>query len=375
MMLLIVMLSIFILIGLTAGLTPYYSRKSSQFGVSLPTVLQKGSKIKQYQKEFLIFHLITVIILSVPLYFLWKMDYLAMVQWGAIYLIVGMIVLLMITSLLFLRMRKKVLFLKSTLPETELEEASQEIIIDTAYRKRRLVVPGWLIIVPSLFIILFTLVMTYENYARIPELFPVHWGVDMTVDKYAEKSVMSVLAIPAFQLVLLVVMYGSNLSLKKAKQQVSSVNTTASIAKNQAFRFAWSIYQWFMLIAIELLLVKIQMVMIFDEMNQINFPLFIIAFCVIFIGSGLFLSFKYGQGGERYHLKKQLKEEKYDTVIHYDDDAHWKLGIFYFNKKDPSLFVESRFGVGVTTNMARWETWAMLVGLIVIILLPVLLIN
>ncbi|MGY3779439.1 DUF1648 domain-containing protein [Isobaculum melis] len=374
MMLFIVMLSIFGLIGLTTGLTPYYSRKSTQFGVSLPAALQTGNQIKLYQKQFFIFHLIAVAILSVPLYFICQMDYLVMVQWGGIYLVVGMLALLMMTSFLFLHMRKKVLTLKSELPKTELESAAQEIVVDTAYRKRRLVVPAWLMIVPCLFIMLFTLVMTYENYDRIPELFPVHWGVDMTVDKYAEKSILSVLAVPAFQLVLLVVMYLSNLSLKKAKQQVSSVNATASVEKSQAFRFAWSVYQWFMLIALELLLVKIQMVMIFAEMS-INFPLFIIAFCVIFIGSGLFLSFKYGQGGERYQLKKQLKEEKYNTIVHYDDDAHWKLGIFYFNQKDPSLFVESRFGVGMTTNMARWETWAMLVGLIVIILLPVLLIN
>ena len=47
-----------------------------------------------------------------------------------------------------------------------------------------------------------------------------------------------------------------------------------------------------------------------------------------------------------------------------DDDEHWLLGIIYCNREDPSIFVPKRFGIGWTSNIARWEAWA-LVGVIV----------
>jgi uncharacterized membrane protein len=32
------------------------------------------------------------------------------------------------------------------------------------------------------------------------------------------------------------------------------------------------------------------------------------------------------------------------------DNAHWVWGVFYVNRDDPSWLVESRFGIGYTTN-------------------------
>ncbi|MDO4443020.1 MAG: DUF5808 domain-containing protein [Slackia sp.] len=45
-----------------------------------------------------------------------------------------------------------------------------------------------------------------------------------------------------------------------------------------------------------------------------------------------------------------------------DDDAHWKLGIFYFNPDDPSIWLPERFGIGWTVNFARPAAWACILG-------------
>ncbi|MGC4106188.1 MAG: DUF5808 domain-containing protein [Thermomicrobiales bacterium] len=45
-------------------------------------------------------------------------------------------------------------------------------------------------------------------------------------------------------------------------------------------------------------------------------------------------------------------------------DAHWKLGMIYYNPDDPALWVEKRFGIGYTTNMARPAAWLLLLGII-----------
>jgi len=35
------------------------------------------------------------------------------------------------------------------------------------------------------------------------------------------------------------------------------------------------------------------------------------------------------------------------------DKKYWKLGFFYVNKEDKSLFVPKRFGLGTTFNLAH----------------------
>jgi uncharacterized membrane protein len=43
-------------------------------------------------------------------------------------------------------------------------------------------------------------------------------------------------------------------------------------------------------------------------------------------------------------------------------DACWKLGSFYFNPADPSVFVAKRFGIGYTLNFGNRWTWAVLIA-------------
>lgn len=45
------------------------------------------------------------------------------------------------------------------------------------------------------------------------------------------------------------------------------------------------------------------------------------------------------------------------------DDRDWKLGLFYFNRDDPSLFVENRFGSNNGLNYARKAAW-LIVGIL-----------
>jgi uncharacterized membrane protein len=49
------------------------------------------------------------------------------------------------------------------------------------------------------------------------------------------------------------------------------------------------------------------------------------------------------------HAIGEVDEEITDN----DDDSHWKGGLFYFNRSDPSIFVEKRFGVGWTLNFGN----------------------
>ena len=56
-----------------------------------------------------------------------------------------------------------------------------------------------------------------------------------------------------------------------------------------------------------------------------------------------------------------------------DDDSKWILGMFYFNRQDPALFVEKRSGIGFTMNNANPIAWLIIIVIILIIVaIPIL---
>lgn len=72
-----------------------------------------------------------------------------------------------------------------------------------------------------------------------------------------------------------------------------------------------------------------------------------------------------GQGGNRIPSPQRPDSNSTTPVGDRIEDRFWKLGVFYFNRDDPSVMVERRFGIGYTVNLAHPVAW-------VIILLPVL---
>lgn len=55
-----------------------------------------------------------------------------------------------------------------------------------------------------------------------------------------------------------------------------------------------------------------------------------------------------------------------------DDDAAWKLGSFYFNRNDPALMVNKRFGIGRTLNFGHPLAWVVVAGLLLLIVFRIL---
>ena len=59
-------------------------------------------------------------------------------------------------------------------------------------------------------------------------------------------------------------------------------------------------------------------------------------------------AFKVGQSGSR--LDVDIVDEEVEGITNYDDDRILERRHLLFNKNDPSIFVEKRFGVGWTMN-------------------------
>jgi len=66
-------------------------------------------------------------------------------------------------------------------------------------------------------------------------------------------------------------------------------------------------------------------------------------------------------------IKEKPDKESYDQW--HDDHSNWRLGIFYYNKKDKRFFPPKRLrSLGWTVNFANPYSFLTLLGIIIIIL-------
>ena len=73
-----------------------------------------------------------------------------------------------------------------------------------------------------------------------------------------------------------------------------------------------------------------------------------------------------GQGGSRTPTAQRLQSPSTKPVGDRTGDRFWKLGVFYFNRDDPSVMVEKRFGIGYTMNFAHPVAWTILLLLLLV---------
>jgi uncharacterized membrane protein len=81
---------------------------------------------------------------------------------------------------------------------------------------------------------------------------------------------------------------------------------------------------------------------------------------MLFNFGATFWMFRVGQGGQRTVAPAARQEVHGDAT----PDHAWKLGgLFYFNPRDPAIWVENRVGVGYTLNMGNSRAWLLIIGM------------
>jgi uncharacterized membrane protein len=77
----------------------------------------------------------------------------------------------------------------------------------------------------------------------------------------------------------------------------------------------------------------------------------------------MFWMFRVGQGGQRAVALAARQEIRGDAT----PDHAWKVGgLWYFNPRDPAIWVENRIGPGYGLNMGNPRTWLLIAGLILV---------
>lgn len=345
---------------------PYWTRKTESFGVSIPETVYNQPELKKSRRHYA-----------------WSMGMFSVVTLAAFlagsaksagqsdrigqlfaYLIIAYIIINFLIYFIFHRKMKK---MKEQAGWTE--QKKQMVVIDTGFHHKKLTFSNVWFIMPFA-IAIGTMLFLLNAYGQIPSKIPMQYDFSGEVTNYADKSLRTVLVYPILQLYLTLLFLFVNTIIAKAKQQVSTENPERSIKQNIIFRRRWSAFTIISGSAVVSIFSFTALSMVYPINPTLSM---IISFAVAIgiVAGAIILSLTTGQGGSRL----KLSAAKNGEMINRDDDQYWKLGQFYFNKKDPAIFVEKRFGVGWTNNWAHPLSWIYLIVILgLAITLPLLLI-
>ncbi len=349
------MFVIFIPIAVMMAMMPYVTRKTESFGVTIPEHIYNDQELQKMRKLYAV---VTVVFSLIIMVVMWAMKEILL---QTIIFTCCLIAYLIGHFLIYLVFHYRMKALKG---KRNWEFTKKQVIaVDTEFRKQKLIYSNaWFII--HVLVTAVTTVLTYVFYDRIPNRYPTHYDLFGNVTNWTEKSYSAVFELPAVQLFLTVLFVWMNNMIANSKQQLNVGNPEKSIQQNVRFRRRWSLFLMLSSLGIIVLFFFIQLSLVAAVSVKAVMIGGIAIIVLILIGS-IGLSMITGQGGS--NIKTTSNEE--NGIIGYDDDHYWKLGIFYFNHNDPSIWVEKRFGSGWTMNFAQPFAWLLL---LVILTIPLL---
>ncbi len=222
-------------------------------------------------------------------------------------------------------------------------------------------------------LILACLAVCFLGYGNIPEQIPSKIGAGGEVVSYFQKSYLAA-AFPALLVVFIdgILMF-SHWQILHAKKFVDPAMPAASSWAYGMFARAQSV----MLVAGGVLMgfVGLAMALAFvGAITMMQAAAWTLVVALIVVVSTLAVSVVYGQNGSRLIAKVGATGAGATGAVAAgagallrDNDRYWKLGVFYFNRQDASLFLPERFGIGWTMNWARPAAWAIVVGLVAVV--------
>lgn len=334
---------------------PYFTRETLSFGVTISEETFHSEPLRKLRRQYAgISSLIYIILIACCL--------LIIMSWPTvskeIVFAIGITGMVICSLLMNVTFHFKMKNLKANFPATPKQR--QRLALQTNFRQQKLVFSNrWFIIDGIIMVINAAWILSYYDY--IPNLLPMKFDFDGNVTRYADKSVLTVLFPNIMQAVMIITFVFINWSILKSKQQINPGDPEGSAARNAIFRRRWSFFNIMTSLIIILLFSFIQLNMILSFDTEMLALVSMLVPSLIVIGA-LVMTVITGQGGSRIGPKRTPS-----PVQPYDDDAYWKLGGLYYNPYDPSLFVEKRFGIGWTINFANKKAWAVMVGLIALI--------
>ncbi|MDN8590280.1 DUF5808 domain-containing protein [Paenibacillus sp. 11B] len=247
-------------------------------------------------------------------------------------------------------------------------EAPQRVKIDTTFRQNKLTYSNYWFLI-HITIIVAIAIISILNYKALPNVIPIKYDLQGNVTSSVPKTYLSVLAINLVQLGIIALMMLVNWSIKTSKQQLTTSDPSQFAAKNIQFRRKWSLFTIITGLLLTILFAFIQINMFVPNLVLLTAISFITP--VVIVLGAVLLSLTGRQGGGKIRNHQEERERSKEQPV--NDDDYWKLGFIYFNANDPSFTVEKRYGIGWTINFARPLSWVLLLFIIAIVVISIVL--
>jgi uncharacterized membrane protein len=332
-----------ILVGIQTAL-PFLVKRTVIFGITVPEKHISNEKLTSYKKSYALFvSLLSLVVLAC--YLIWALvSHPTEEQTVLIGTLIQFGIILFSLSLYFFYHGKTAQLKKKN---NWMENLKQVKVTDLSVRAQDEMLPSYVYFLPIV-ITVGVIVYTIFQYDLLPEQIPTHWGISGKADAFTEKTPMSVILMPLTLLIMQIMFLGIQVGTKNSGIKLSATGTNASRIRQLTLRKNSS---WFMLIVSFLLTVMFS----FFQLTTIHPTLFEgsimmvipLIFLVVVLAGTIAFAVKVGRSDKN---TDEVTEEK---ISDFDDDSHWVGGLIYFNKNDPSIFVEKRFGVGWTLNFAN----------------------
>ena len=202
----------------------------------------------------------------------------------------------------------------------------------------------FLLVAPILLLIFF--------YPQLPDQIPVHWNVAMQPDRWLTKSagVVALLPFTAFWSQGLILFI--KISVLRAKMPLPAQHTAQYLAvKEQSIKMTMRFFDGMRLL-LAVLFGCISLVIIFSSLPALK-PLERLSALVIWACVPVFILGLIYFVVRARRLNDQLTALAGNSMPSADDDRGWYGSLFYYNPRDPALFVQKQIGIGYTLNFAH----------------------
>jgi len=349
----------FVFVALTGCfvILPFVGRKNLAFGVSIPRSEYNSKEIRKERISSLLPFLLVgaVALISAILGFRFLSERNAAMVFTA--LVLAQILAYM---LIFLAFRKRVKRIKE---EKGWDKEARDIkVVDTAFASKGKIACSfkWFWLYPL--VIGATVFVGLYFYDLAPDRIPIQINSIGNVARYVDKSVLSVLYPVIIQVFMSLLFMFVFYTFIKTPPMIDPENAEESSKQNMIFRYRWSVFT----VAGGLVMMLNffgQELSIVGLITMGTAFYFTIGTVILIVIAAVVLSITTGQSGSRVRIGKTKDGEK----INRDDDKYWKAGMFYFNKEDPAMFVEKRFGIGMTVNFANRKAVLIFVGVMLFV--------
>jgi uncharacterized membrane protein len=332
-----------ILLGIQTAI-PFLVKRTIIFGVTVPEKHIKNEQLLSYKKRYtLLISLLSLVVLAG--YVIWV---LGTNPGEELTVLVGSFIqfgIILFSLSLYFFFHGKTLQLKKK--NNWLENLKQVKVSDLSVRSRDEMIPWYLFLLPMI-VTVGVIGYTVLQYDLLPEQIPTHWRMNGEADAFTEKTPMSAILMPLTLLAMQVMYLGIHIGKNKSGIKLSATGTNASRVRQLTLRK----YSSWLMFGVSFLLTVL---FSYFQLTTIHPDLFAgtamaaapMIFLVVILASTIAFAVKVGRS-DKHPI--DIEEEE---ITDYDEDSYWKGGLFYFNRNDPSIFVEKRFGVGWTLNFAN----------------------